>query len=265
MKTTINPVITLTVLALLLGACGAKQPTEPTPPPVPSTKLPPAAQPDEPHVPVPAVEAPAPDKVPDPASQVALPFELPEKFFGGTPLPYWSPILEEPSFAPRDPFLAPEGTTIISREKAVASSTDKPTLGKLAQLVDGDKDYAKSSLIELDPGVQWVQLDLGKVSEIYAILLWHFHEGPRVYFDVVVRASNNPEFKGDLTTLYNNDHDNSAGLGVGADMEYVESEQGRLIDARGLKARYLRFHSNGNTANDANHYVEIEVWGRPAE
>jgi len=86
-----------------------------------------------------------------------------------------------------------------------------------------------------------------------------------VYFDVIVQASSDPEFKKDVTTLYNNDYDNTSGLGVGSDKEYIENNQGRLIDGKGVKARYIRCYSNGNTANDNNHYVEIEVWGRPVK
>jgi len=129
-------------------------------------------------------------------------------------------------------------------------------------VTDGDKNYAKSSLVELGTGAQWVQVDLEKEYELYAILVWHFHEGKRVYFDVVVQASNDPEFKEGVTTVYNNDHNNSSGLGVGQDKEYVESYQGRLMKVDAVRARYLRLYTNGNTANYMNHYVEVEVYGK---
>jgi len=190
--------------------------------------------------------------------------ELPEPFFGGTPLDYWGPNLEEEDFKDREPFLAPAGTAVVSRGKAVTSSFEDPLVGKLSQFTDGDKDYAKSSLIELGAGVQWMQVDLEAEHNIYAVLLWKFHEGKRVYFDLIVQASNDPEFKEGVTTLYNNDHDNSAGMGVGEQMEYLESNKGRLIDAKGVKARYVRVYGQGNTANDKNHFVELEVWGKPA-
>jgi hypothetical protein len=37
-----------------------------------------------------------------------------------------------------------------------------------------------------------------------------------------------------------------------------------LIDAKGVKGRYVRFYSNGNTANKLNDYIEAEIWGKPA-
>jgi hypothetical protein len=47
-------------------------------------------------------------------------------------------------------------------------------------------------------------------------------------------------------------------------MNYVETHEGKLIDAKGVEARYVRLYSNGNDAAPLNHYVEIEVYGRPA-
>jgi hypothetical protein len=61
----------------------------------------------------------------------------------------------------------------------------------------------------------------------------------------------------------NNDHDNTSGFGTGTDMNYVETSEGRLMDGRGAIARYVRLYSNGNDTNDLNHYVEVEVFGRP--
>jgi hypothetical protein len=191
----------------------------------------------------------------------AIKIELPEAYFGGTPLEYWSPSLEEEDYKDRAPFMAPKGTAVISKGKPVKASGD-PTVGELKQITDGDKDYAKTSLIELPEGLQWVQVDLEKSSQIYAVLVWHFHEGKRVYFDFVAQVSDDPEFKTGVTTIYNNDYDNSAGLGVGEDKEYIESYKGRLIDAKGAKGRYLRVYGKGSTASDFNHFIEVEVWGK---
>lgn len=191
----------------------------------------------------------------------ALKIELPEAFFGGTPLDYWSPNLEAESYKPRAPFMAPKGTAIVSKDAAVTSSAN-PTLGQLKQVTDGDKDYGKKSVLELPAGTQWVQIDLGAEKALYAIMLWHWHEGKRVYFDVVVQASNDANFKDGVTTVYNNDNDNSSGLGAGQDKEYYENNSGRLIDAKGTKARYVRLYSKGGTANENNNYIEVEVWGK---
>jgi hypothetical protein len=77
-----------------------------------------------------------------------------------------------------------------------------------------------------------------------------------------VQISNDAAFKVGVETVYNNDHDNSSGFGVGKDLAWVETNHGRIIDIDGKKAQYVRFWSNGNTANEMNHYVEIEVYGK---
>ena len=40
-----------------------------------------------------------------------------------------------------------------------------------------------------------------------------------------------------------------------------------FVTAQGepVKARYVRLYSKGNTSNDMNHYVEVEVLGLPAK
>lgn len=195
-------------------------------------------------------------------NMVEIEVELPEPFFGGTPLDYWSPNLEPPSFNDPDPFLAPEGTANVALNKEVTSS-EPPYIGDLEQIVDGDKDYGRNSVVELPEGLQWMQIDLEESHDIYAITLWHFHEGSRVYFDIVVRISDDPDFA-EYETVFNNDHDNSSGLGVGEDKEYIESHRGRVIEVDGVSGRYVRLYSNANTANDMNHYIEVEVFGVPS-
>ena len=60
----------------------------------------------------------------------------------------------------------------------------------------------------------------------------------------------------------NNDHDNSSKLGEGKDKEYIETYEGRPFAVNGVKGRYVRFTSRGNTSNGMNHYTEVEVYGR---
>ena len=192
---------------------------------------------------------------------VVLEFELPEPFYGGTATSYWSPNLDTRLYVDRKPFRAPKGTTVISRNKPVTASA-KPLLGELSEINDGNKEFGKTSLVELPEGKQWVQIDLGAPHTVYAVLLWHFHEGARVYFDVIGQISDDPEFKNGVTTIYNNDYDDSAGLGKGKDQEYIENSDGRLFPVDAVKGRYIRFYSQGNTAHEFNNYVELEVWGR---
>lgn len=187
--------------------------------------------------------------------------ELPEASFSGTPLSYFSPNLEEESFKNREPFLAPKGTAIISKGKPVSASA-KPQAGDLARVTDGKKAFDKTNIVELPEGLQWVQIDLEKSSTIFATIIWHHHAEKRVYFDFVVQLSDDPEFKKGVTTIYNNDFDNSTGLGTGEDKEFVENYKGRLVDAKGATCRFIRAYGMGNTNNEFTDFIEVEVWGK---
>jgi len=197
--------------------------------------------------------------------KIPLILTLPKPMFIGTPKDVRSTNLERPSGKKRPVFMIPKGVTNLAAGRPVTSSDKDPIIGTMEQLIDGDKEGVDWSYVELGPDLQWVQIDLGKKARIHAILLWHFHAQARVYHDVIVKTADDPDFITNVQTVYNNDHDNSAGLGIGKDKEYVETYEGRLMVAKGVNGRYVRFYSKGNTSNDLNHYVEIEVYGKPAK
>lgn len=199
------------------------------------------------------------------ANMEPIPLELPQPMFVGTPQNLNVPNLEKPLGKPRPPFLAPAGTENVALDKPVTSSDDFPIIGELEMVTDGDKEAADGSYVELGPFVQHVTINLEDVYTIYAVVLWHFHKQARVYFDVIVQVSNDPEFKEGVTTIFNNDHDNSSKLGKGDDKNYVETAEGKLIDAKGVEGRYVRCYSRGNSNNDLNHYIEVEVYGKPVQ
>lgn len=220
--------------------------------------------------PAPAAPAPQPAAAQTPvgAKMVPIKIELPKPMFVGTPQDLKVENLEKPLGRPRPPFLAPEGTVNLAKDKPVKSSDEMPIIGEISYITDGDKEAADGSYVELGPLVQHITVDLGKPCELYAIVMWHYHKQPRVYTDVVVQVSNDADFIKDVKTVFNNDLDNSAGLGVGTDKHYIETSEGKLIDliSQGSpKARYVRFYSNGNTSNDLNHYIEVEVYGKPVQ
>jgi hypothetical protein len=162
-------------------------------------------------------------------------------------------------------FAALKGTVNVAKGKKVTSSDAAPIIGELALVTDGDADGADGSFVELMPGKQWVQIDLGDTHTLQKIAVWHYHKQVRAYLDVVIQVSNDPEFKEGVTTLWNSDHDNTAGFGKGKDPTYVEANYGRIIEGKGTKARYVRLWSNGNTSDDMNHYCEVQVFAVPAE
>jgi hypothetical protein len=222
----------------------------------------------------PVVAAPQVRPVPAPVAVVRPVGDLveitpayPKPLFIGTPIPTGDiSNLEKPdpeAVKARLTFKAPKGTENVAKGKKVTSSDALPIIGTLDLITDGDADGSDGCYVELAPGHQWIQIDLGAECNIWQILAWHFHKQSAVYFDVNVCISNDPEFKKNVVSLFNNDDDDSAKLGKGRDPTYVETNHGRLIDGKGVKGRYLRLYSNGNTANEMNHYIEVQVFGTP--
>jgi hypothetical protein len=188
-----------------------------------------------------------------------LELELPKPLFAGTPKSIKTPNLERKTVVPE--IMVPQGSVNLAREQEVTGSDDFPVIGELEFITDGDKEGADGSYVELGPGVQWVQIDLGDQKTIYAVALWHYHAQARAYRDVIVQVADDPDFIENVQTVFNNDHDNSAGIGLGKDKEYIETNAGKLIDAKGIKGRYVRLYSSGSTGSDMNHYIEVEVFG----
>jgi hypothetical protein len=197
---------------------------------------------------------------------VPLPIVLPKPMFVGTPASLGDLTDLEPPLGKARPLpFAPKGVVNIALGKPVKSSSSEPIMGQLSMITDGNKEATDDALVELDPFLQSVTVDLGQSSEIYAVLLWHYHKQSRVYFDVVVQVADDADFITNVRTLFNNDKDNTSGLGVGTNRQYVETAEGKLIDGKGVKARYVRLYSKGNNQNDQNHYLEVEVFGKPAQ
>ena len=196
---------------------------------------------------------------------VPLDIKLPKAMFVGTPQDVRVPNLKKLLGYDRPPFYAPAGTKNVALGKPVTSTDEHPIIGEIEIITDGDKEAADGSYVELGPFKQHVTIDLGAEYNIYAVLFWHYHKQPRVYFDVTVQVADDPDFITNVRTLFNNDSDNSSGLGIGKDMHYTETNEGKLIDAKGVRGRYVRLYSNGNSSNELNHYIEVEVFGKPAK
>jgi hypothetical protein len=197
---------------------------------------------------------------------VPLPLKLPKAAFAGTPSNVTvGPNVEKPTGKPRPIPLVPKGTINLALHKKVTSSAP-PFSGSLDLVTDGDKEARDDSSVELKPRLQWIQIDLGATSPLYYIVVWHAHLEPIVYHAVVVQVSDDPKFIDGVTTLFNNDQENVAMLGIGKDKEYFETSEGKLVDAKGIKARYVRLYSKGSTFHDPlNRYTEVEVYGLPAK
>jgi len=195
-----------------------------------------------------------------------LPLKLPAPTLKGTPEdlpsgPNVEPLLEKDP----PPFMAPKGVQNVALKKPVTASDKNPITGSLAQITDGDKEAFDDQVVEMRKGVQWVQVDLENEYAIHAIAIWNDHRYIQVYHRVIIQIADDAEFTKNVRTLYNNDFENKAGLGVGTDREYFETKWGRVIKGKGEKARYVRWYTNGSHLSALNNRTEIEVYALPAK
>ncbi len=193
-----------------------------------------------------------------------LELEFPPPKVTSTPAPIRLPHLEAPNTPPPE-IQVPANVTNVASGKTVISSDPWPIIGELDMVTDGDKESEDGYYVELGEMQQWVQIDLESATEVYGIGLWQYHAQPRSYLDVIVQVSNDEDFGEGVTTLFNNDHDDSSGMGRGSDPAYLEKNRGRLIPGNKAVGRYVRIYSNGNTSDGLNHFIEVEVFGRAAE
>ena len=195
-----------------------------------------------------------------------IPIQLPKPMFEGTPQNLTVPNLQKPLGRPRDPFLAPAGVTNVAKGKKVTSSDMEPVIGEIEQVTDGDKKGADGSFVELGPAAaarhrstsarrtRCTPSSSGTSTRRRASTSTSSCRSPTTPTSRRTSARSSTT----ITTT-------PPKLGAGKDMNYVETAEGKLVDAKGARARYVRLYSRGNNANELNHYVEVEVFGRPAK
>jgi len=202
------------------------------------------------------------------ADLAPLPLALPPPALKGTPqnLPTNTTALPFTDKTPA-PFYAPKGVKNVALGKPVTASNPTPISGEVQQITDGKKQAFEENVVTMRKGLQWVQIDLQGEYNLYAIVVWHDFTTAMVYRDVIVQVSDDPEFETGVHTLFNNDQYNRSGLGAGTDREYFENPltgEGKVVDAKGIKARYVRCYSHGSTDSALNTYIEIEAYGLPS-
>ena len=168
----------------------------------------------------------------------------------------------------RPPFMVRPGMTNLALYKPVSAS-EEPVIGDVDQITDGLKKSGQFDYVEIGPGLGWVQVDLGKLRTVHAVVIWHYYKNATIYNDVIVRLADDPEMARNVTTVLNNDHDNSARLGKGDDKAFYTRWWGEIADARGddgkgTPGRYVRVYTADGMENEPVRFVEIAVYGKGA-
>ncbi len=166
----------------------------------------------------------------------------------------------------RPPFMVPPDLDNLALYKTVTASEDEVVIGDVDQLTDDLKKSGDFDYVEFGRGLQWVQVDLGAPQTIHAIVFWHFYKNAVIYNDVIVQVADDPALTVNKRTLFNNDHDDSAGLGKGEDTAFATRWWGEIVDARGedfrgTVARYIRIYSATGMENEPPRFVEVAVYG----
>lgn len=143
------------------------------------------------------------------ADTIPLTTTIPPEKIEGTPIEIKVPNLK-PAASKAPEIQVPAGTVLLSKGKPVTASDDFPIIGDLPYITDGEKEAGEGYFLELANGLQWVQIDLEQEAAIQALWVWHYHSQRRAYHDVIIQISNDPAFATGVTTIFNNDFDNSA-------------------------------------------------------
>jgi hypothetical protein len=195
---------------------------------------------------------------------VPLKPKLPAAAFVGTPkdAPAGSNI-ESASDKSKQPLMIPKDAVNLAPKAQITTSDANAKPEILRKITDGIKEADDANLVLLRKGPQYVQFDFNSPQQLFAIVIWHAHDTPKVYHGVVVQLADDAGFTANVRTLFNNDLANAVGRGAGTDHEYFESFEGKTIDVKGEPARYVRLYSKGSSDGSFNEYTEVEIYGRP--
>ena len=114
-------------------------------------------------------------------------------------------------------------------------------------------------------GVPFLAMELLPGETLQARIERRGAMAPRDAAAVVVQIADNAEFTENVRTLFNNDIENKAGQGAATHKQYFETNEGKLIEVKGAKARYVRLYSRGSTESALNEYTIVEIWGKAAQ
>ncbi|WP_158289582.1 fibronectin type III domain-containing protein [Paenibacillus flagellatus] len=164
----------------------------------------------------------------------------------------------------------------VALGKPVSTNASSTSGEPLSALTDGVTARDKYVLYGVSDGPKWAQVDLGQAYDVARVNIrndWGVSGAYRTGKDLIVQLSNDPTFAGGVTTIFNNDGDNSSGLGAGTDEEYVEPGDGSgkdILLADPVNARYVRYWANGHVrvngqVNTVDTPVEIEVYADPQD
>ncbi len=177
------------------------------------------------------------------------------------------PHLRKETGKKRPAFMVVRGLKNLALYKPVSSKEEETVIGDIDQINDGIKKSDEFNYVEFGPSIGWVEIDLKEKYAVHAIVIWHYYRNAVIYNDVIVQVADDAAFSRKVMTLFNNDHDNSAGLGKGRDKAFYSRWWGEIVDARGrdhkgVRARFVRVYTGTGMEEEPPRFVEINVYGK---
>ena len=166
----------------------------------------------------------------------------------------------------------PEDNLALNKSAVISPPPSDFNIPRIGQANDGILDANNYANTAEDGNPSSLTIDLEAEKNINKVILWHYAEGNnRIYEDVIIQFSNDPEFKTGVVTVFNNDTDNSCGQGAGSDALYTENTEGTVFEFPAVKARCFRTWVNGfhttssQTKRPYAHWQEVEIYGAGEE
>ena len=146
----------------------------------------------------------------------------------------------------------------------ISCSDTNATAGMLAKITDGNKEAVDTSIVSLRKGVQYVQFAPPGAGR-FAVGIGRV----RYAEDLSLRGGPGGRRRGVHRqrphALQQRHPREQGGPGAGTDREYFETNEGKLIDAKGAKGRYAPGRIRAGSSDSAlNEYTEVEIYGRPS-
>lgn len=140
------------------------------------------------------------------------------------------------------------------------------TVSNVAYLTDGSTTSGTTIVGNTGYPIANVQLDFGSFKDVSMFKMF-FQASSHLYTykDLAIQVPETADFY-NAFTIYNNDEDNSIGLGYGEDEEFIATPKGTTIMMAPKKARYVHFGVGGYESGDGaasplTYIKELEVYG----
>lgn len=98
------------------------------------------------------------------------------------------------------------GGVNVALNKSITSLTPSAVDRPISRITDGDTDY--NNYTSHGTGLQWVEIDLGAEYEISHVIIWHYYNGGRSYYNTKTvlidetRTFEYPLFDSDYASIY---------------------------------------------------------------